>query len=510
MAQKITKKDKDAISEYAKRVAWITENAAKGTFETTEQRREAIKRAKKDINFMVRRYFSHIADCDSGEFQIELANMVKRNPTFKGFAEWPRGHAKSVWCTIFIPFWLMINGQSRYFLQISNCFDAAADLLDDLRAELESNPMIIQDFGEQKTITKKWERGYFITKSGFIGRALGIGQKVRGLRVGKYRPDFCEVDDLETEEINGNPQRQDKYAKWIERSLIPTMTGKFRRLLWSNNKWAKRMVQTVLQKKHPKWKVHHIKAYNPVTLEPIAWPAMYPKEYWQAQVHELGSIACQAEYNQEPHTEGKIFTEKYFRWEKLPRIDHYDSVIAYWDVAYSDKETADFNAIKVWGRKGDYFYLVKAFVRQCKPDDVFRWMYLYNSLLPFDLGFYYESQFWNDSLNIIYKQVKKEWKGKDINLIKDDESKKRKYDRIIERLLPLYQQGRIIYNKREESSNDMQVGNEQLKGIEPGYKTHDDSPDADEGALRILMNQYNPEDPDQETTHGGSRRTTKY
>jgi hypothetical protein len=350
MATKITKKDRDAIAEYAKRVAWILENAEKGSFETKKQRDDAIARAKKDINFMVRRYFSHIADCDSGEFQIELAGMVKRNPTFKGFAEWPRGHAKSVWCTIFIPFWLMINGQSRYFLQISNCFDAAADLLDDLRAELEANDRIIKDFGVQKTAHKKWERGYFITANGFIGRALGIGQKVRGLRVGKWRPDFCEVDDLETEEINGNPQRQDRYASWIEKSLLPTMTGKFRRLLWSNNRWAKRMVHTVLQKKHPNWKVHHVKAYDPLTLEAIAWPEMYPKSYWEGQVRELGTIACQAEYNQKPHTEGKTFTDKLFRWEKVPRIDHYDSIVGYWDVAYSDKETADYNAIKIWGK----------------------------------------------------------------------------------------------------------------------------------------------------------------
>ncbi|MCT4647578.1 MAG: hypothetical protein N4A74_21500 [Carboxylicivirga sp.] len=513
MATKITKKDRDAIAEYAKRVAWILENAEKGSFETKKQRDDAIARAKKDINFMVRRYFSHIADCDSGEFQIELAGMVKRNPTFKGFAEWPRGHAKSVWCTIFIPFWLMINGQSRYFLQISNCFDAAADLLDDLRAELEANDRIIKDFGVQKTAHKKWERGYFITANGFIGRALGIGQKVRGLRVGKWRPDFCEVDDLETEEINGNPQRQDRYASWIEKSLLPTMTGKFRRLLWSNNRWAKRMVQTVLQKKHPNWKVHHVKAYDPLTLEAIAWPEMYPKSYWEGQVRELGTIACQAEYNQKPHTEGKTFTDKLFRWEKVPRIDHYDSIVGYWDVAYSDKETADYNAIKIWGKKGDYYYLVKAFVRQCRMDEAIDWMFLYNSLLPqsVSLTFFYESQFWNDALKMSYKSIWKKWKGKapEISLVTDERRKGRKYDRILT-MLPYYQQGRIIFNAREEGSNDMQEGTAQLKGIEPGYSTHDDSPDADEGAIYKLNELFVPNEPDRETIYGDERRTKRY
>ena len=507
---KITKKDKDALREYQERVKWILENAGKGGFESKEEQKAAIEKAKKDYNFMVKRYFSHVAECENGQFQIDLANDVKRAATFKGFAEWPRGHAKSVHCTIFIPFWLYINGQSWYYLQISNCFDAASDLLDDLRAELEANPQIITDFGVQKTSSKKWERGYFITKKGYIGRALGFGQKVRGLRVGNRRPDFCEVDDLETEELNNNPQRQDKAAKWIERSLLPTMTGKFRRFLYSNNRWAKRMVQTILQKLHPTWKVHHVRAYNKGTLEPIAWPEMYPKEYWLAQVAELGTIACDAEYNQEPHEEGKLFTAKLFRWEKLPRIDHFDSILAYWDVAYSDSDTADYNAVKVWGRKGLNFYLIKAFVRQCKMDDAIEWMFLYSVTLPegVQLNFYYEAQFWNDALRLSYKTVRDKF-GYDIPLIKDERKKPNKYSRI-EAMLPFYQQGRIIFNTKEESSNDMQEGLSQLKGIEPGYKTHDDSPDADEGALFKLNQIFVPADEQHKTLYGKARRNQHY
>ena len=506
---KFTTKDKKAIEEYRKRVEWLLSITHDEIVDTKDSKTARIERAKKDYNFMVKEYFSHIAECECGDFQIELANKVKRNMTFKGFAEWPRGFAKSVHCTIFIPFWLHINGQSWYYLQISNCFDAAADLLDDLRAELEANLKIIRDFGEQKVIGKKWERGYFITANGYIGRALGVGQKVRGLRVGNRRPDFCEADDMETEEINENPQRQDKQARWIERSLIPTMTGKFRRFLYSNNRWAKRMIQTILQEKHPTWFVHHVKAYDPVTLE-SAWHAMYPKEYWEAQIKELGTITCQAEYNQEPHTEGKIFTDKLFRWDKIPRMDHYDHVLAYWDVAYSDKDTADYNAIRVWGKKGDYYYLIKSFVRQCKMYDAIEWMFVYHSLVPsgVSLIFWYESQFWNDALQMVYKQLKKKYK-RDIPLITDERNKPNKYKRIIT-LLPYYQQGRIIYNEREKSSNDMQEGTAQLKGIEPGYKTHDDAPDADEGAIYKLNEMYAPSDPDQTTTHGDERRTKKY
>jgi phage terminase large subunit-like protein len=376
--------------------------------------------------------------------------MVKRDATFKGFAEWARGHAKSVWATIFIPFWLKIYNDSHYLLD------------------------------------------------------------------GNARPDFIVVDDLETEEINGNPKRQDGYAKWIERSLIPTMTGKYRRFLYSNNRWAKRMVQTVLQARHTKWKVHHVKAYDPKTLEPLAWPEMYPREYWEAQVRDLGTLACQAEYNQEPHVEGKIFLTKYFRYEKIPRIDHFDSVLGYWDPAYSDKDTADTNAIRIWGRKGDYYYLLKSFVRHCEMDDAIEWMHLYQATLPkgFTIRFYYERQFYNKTLEKTHQKIAKKWRkrGVVISLIRDDDRKGKKYDRIVSILLPLFQQGFMIFNKKEESSNDHQEGTAQLQGIEPGYNCHDDAPDADHGAITKLSNEYNPgsNNEDSGTTYGGGRRTSKY
>jgi hypothetical protein len=505
---KITTKDKKAIEEFRKKVEFIHSNTSLNLYETEQDKEARKKRTRKDIKFMVEYYFSHIADSECGDFQVQIAKKVIRNFLFKGFLEWPRGHAKSIWATLFIPFWLYINGHTNYMVIVSNCETAAADLSDDLRAELEGNQKIINDFGVQKVPGKKWEYGFFITNGGLIVRALGIGQKIRGLRVGKQRPDLCVVDDIETEEINQNPKRQDNYATWIEKSLLPTMTGKYRRLLWSNNRWAPRMIQTVLQERHPNWYVHHIKAYDPVTLEPIAWPQMYPKEYWEAQVLDLGPLACQAEYNQEPHVEGKIFTDDLIRWDKIPRLDHMDHVLAYWDVAYSGKN--DFNAVKVWGRKGEYFYKIKAFVRQCKMADAIEWMFLYSSLLPqsVHLNFYYESQFWNDALEMTYAEVAGKF-GFDIPLIKDDRKKGNKYDRMVG-TLPYYQQGRIIYNQKEKSSNDMQIGLAQLKGIEPGYKSHDDSPDADEGALFKLNRLFVPNNVSSQVSYGNPRRTGRY
>ncbi|MEG1464813.1 MAG: hypothetical protein RSC11_07945 [Mucinivorans sp.] len=60
-----------------------------------------------------------------------------------------------------------------------------------------------------------------------------------------------------------------------------------------------------------------------------------------------------------------------------------------------------------------------------------------------------------------------------------------KFTRILT-MHPYYQNGRVYHNKKEQANNDMQTGLNQLYGIEPGYHTHDDAPDADQQAIEYL------------------------
>jgi hypothetical protein len=367
--KQLSQKDKKALEEYRKKVRLLQEQTIINPYETPEDKYNRIEKAKKDVKFCVEYYFPHYCTSECADFQIEFANIIKRNKTIKIFTEWPRGHAKSVWVNVFIPFWLWINNDIHYLVVIGNNADKAKQLLADLQAEFEGNQRIINDFGEQKQ-TGSWELGDFQTKSGFIAKSLGYGQDVRGLRVGSHRPDHISGDDIEDKDTVKNPKRQDDAATWIERSLLPTMDGDRRRFTYANNRFAARMIQTVLQLRHPKWRVHHIKAYDPVTYKPT-WHQKYTAQYWKDMEEELGILACKAEYNQDPHTEGKIFTDKLFRWEKAPRLNHFDAIVGYWDVAYSGNN--DYNAVKIWGKKDIYFYLIKAFVRQCEMDQAIEW-----------------------------------------------------------------------------------------------------------------------------------------
>jgi predicted phage terminase large subunit-like protein len=158
-------------------------------------------------------------------------------------------------------------------------------------------------------------------------------------------------------------------------------------------------------------------------------------------------------------------------------------------VAYSDAKTADFNAIKIWGLKEGKFYLIKAMVQQCKMEVAIKWMFDYVTDLPQSvrINWHFESQFWNDALRMVYKEVTCKYLHS-ISLIQAERPKGNKFDRILG-MLPFYHQGRIYYNEAERANSDMQIGIAQLLAIEPGYKSHDDSPDADAAALDLL-NRY--------------------
>jgi len=479
--------DKQAIERYREKLEMIRRGNAINPNETKAEQRERIERAKKDVRYFVATYFKHYADAESADFHVALANRVKKNPKSRELVRWGRGLAKSVWCDVIIPIWLWVNGEDVYMVIVGNNYDKAAILLSDTQAELEANPLLVHDFGEQK-LNGSWTDGDFRSRDGrFIGKALGMGQSPRGLRVGSKRPNYIVPDDLEDKDTSKNPKRQDEVVEWILRDLIPTMDGPVRRYLHPNNDPWPRSIQNLLEKRNAKWHVDLVRAYNPITYAP-AWHQKYPSTYYKEVEEDIGSIAALAEYNHDPHVEGKVFTDDLIQWGKAPRIDHFQHIVGHWDVAFSGKN--DYNAVKVWALYGRQFWHLKAFCKQCKMADAIRFMYDYEEELkqrsekPIIVHWKVEEQFWNDPVRQAIAEVEKE-KGRPLNLVVKKRSTANKFDRILT-LHPYYQNGRPYYDEREKSSNDMQVGIAQLKGIEPGYRTHDDGPDADQQAMEEL------------------------
>ena len=484
------RQDKLAVERYLQKIELAKTAGSPNPYETKKEREARIASYKDNPRAMVEYYFPHYATSECADFQIEWAFLVRDNPIFKGFCQWGRALAKSVWNNILIPFWLWLQEEPIYLVIVGNNLRRAEQLLEDLRAEFEANPRILADFGEQMQIGS-WEAGFFITKGGFIGQALGMGQSVRGLRVKNKRPTHIVPDDIETKEISKNPKRQLEMVQWILRDLIPTMDGDIRRFMQANNRFAHMMIQTILQELNPKWTVHQVNAFNPVTFEPT-WHQKYSATYFKEVVDEIGFLAANAEYNNTPHVEGTYFKDEHFHWVKLPKLKDFKTIAGWWDVAYSDNKNSDYNSIIVEGiSNSNKFYVIDTFCKQSKMVNAVRWMCHYQKTLPkgIKIFWFYESQFWNDEVQRIIDEVQAE-QGVYLNLIKRKPEKKNKEERIME-LYPYYQNNRVYYNEELKGSSDMQVGISQLKGIEPGYKTHDDWPDG-HASLTKELEKFNP------------------
>lgn len=477
-------KDKQALKEWRAKRKLILENTDVNYNESKQVQAERIAKAKKDYRFFFDYYLPHYATSSTPSFHVKGAKRVKRHKTYKGWWQWGRGLGKSVVANVGVPLWLWINGDINFMVVIGQNEDKAKILLGDLQAEFESNQRLKHDFGDQEN-TGNWQDGFFKTKNGFIAKAIGMGQDPRGLRVVSQRPDYIVCDDWEIKETAKNPKRQNEYAKWLLRGVIPTMDDGNRRVILANNYFTPKMIFSIIIEESDAWDIYRVNAYDPVSYLPT-WKEKYSKEHFKEIEQEIGILAAKAEYNNDPHIEGKIFTDQMIQWTKLPRLDHFTAIVGHWDVAYSGTSTSDYNAVRVWGVKDQQFYYITSFCKQSKIRAALEFMAHYQMSLPSSVHIHwrFEAQFWNDEIERVISEVESHF-NISLNLVKTERPRKKKYDRILS-LHPYYQNGRVWYNEKMKSHNDTKEGLAQLKAIEPGYKTHDDAPDADEQAIQWL------------------------
>ncbi|HMM01240.1 MAG TPA: hypothetical protein PKC96_07990, partial [Bacilli bacterium] len=156
-----------------------------------------------------------------------------------------------------------------------------------------------------------------------------------------------------------------------------------------------------------------------VTHEPT-WN-YYTADYYREQELNMGIPAAYAEYLHETKLEGKIFSEDSIQWCELPDLHEFEMIISHWDIAYTDNETSDYNAVRVWGVKNRKFYLIDCFVKQAKMKLACNWMCEFKKSLPDDINiiFQYESQFWNEEVGRNIDEAEEEH-GVNLNIMKID------------------------------------------------------------------------------------------
>ena len=386
---------------------------------------------------------------------------------------------------VMIPMWLMCQKQRQIHVMVlvGKSEDNAKTLLGDIQAELQYNKRYIHDFGPQYN-AGNWQDGEFVTRNGVAFFARGRGQSPRGLRYRNRRPDYIVIDDLDDDELCENDTRVRKITEWVKEALFGAFGAEGGRFIMVGNLISKCSV------------LANIAASKGVFVSQVnvldkngkpSWPEYWTIERIKAKREFMGYRAFEKEYMNNPIKEGSVFRKDWIKFKKMLPLDRYDKIVAYCDPSFKGSTQNDYKAIKVWGKIGTELHHIKAFVRQCSVSEMVRWFYDLHESLPEGVicEYYIEANFLQDILLDEFA-TEGRLRGYQLPIQADKRKKPDKFGRI-EAVSPLWERGFVFYNEAMKNDPDMLAGIEQTLSIEKGSRTHDDAPDADEGAIYILQ-----------------------
>lgn len=181
-------------------------------------------RVKWDFRFFCETYFPHFIDARvaPSAFQQHCYRLVPAlmlKPGARAAEVGPRGEGKSTLLVQLHSLWRIVNGYSRYQLMAMDAKEQAEMMLDAVKAELEVNPRLRQDFPEACGRGPMWRTTKVITANGVMVEAMGANKRIRGRRYGAYRPDIVFVDDFENDENVRSKEWRDKREMLLRSSI---------------------------------------------------------------------------------------------------------------------------------------------------------------------------------------------------------------------------------------------------------------------------------------------------
>lgn len=169
--------------------AWDSRRRSTGT-ETRNERRERLER---DFFGWCRHYLPHYFVLPPSKMHRELASdflRIVNSPDVERFAfAAPRGNAKTTFLLAFL-LWCIVYKRKRFIIFITSTAELADIFLGDIKAELEDNERLLEDFPEATGRGGLWRENAVVTRNGVRIQALGAGKKIRGRKHRQFRPDL--------------------------------------------------------------------------------------------------------------------------------------------------------------------------------------------------------------------------------------------------------------------------------------------------------------------------------
>ena len=386
--------------------------------------------------------------------------------------------------------YLALTKRKRFFVLASATIDSAKRLLAPYKINFESNPRIRQFYGSQVTLGQ-WTDGEFTAKCGAKFVALGAGSAPRGARNEEVRPDVIYMDDYDTDEDCRNPETLKKKWDWFEASLYPTRSiSEPTLILWCGNIIAKDCCIKKAGAKARHWDIVNIRDKNGHS----TWPAKNTEEQIDTVLSNISTKSAQAEYFNNPVSEGTIF--KYLPFGKVPPLKKFKFLIAYGDPAYSDskKKASSTKALWLIGKHKGVYYIIKGFLARELNATFIGWYFDIMEYVGGKTNVYYymeNNKLQDPFFNQVFKPLLREecnHRNKQLYIKGDERKKTDKATRIEANLEPIDRNCEWVFNEEERDNPHMQELINQFKLFEMHLPYNADGPDCIEGGITILEN----------------------
>ena len=450
--------------------------------EDEEVKKVRVAMLEADTEAWFKHYFRRYAFAEPAQFHLDATKRIVEHPEWFEVRMWSRELAKST-RTMMETLYLCLTKRKKYVLLISNSLDNAVRLLAPYKTNLESNKRIIHDYGVQEN-PGSWAMTEFTTVNGIAFRALGAGQSPRGTRNEEVRPDVILFDDIDTDEDCLNPDIIAKRWRWVEEAAIGTRSiSKATTVIFCGNRIAvdccvERAIKVA----------DHVDEINIRNKQGASsWKEKNTEADIDRVLKQKSYAAAQKEYFNNPVHEGAVF--KQMNYKPILELKEYDLMVCYTDPSY--KDTNDYKATVLVGAwKGEY-HIIKCYLQKTTSANMLDWHYKIMDLVKNSTCYYYmEASFMQDVLvKEMFEEARR--RGRSIPVMGDVRKKKEKFVRIECLLEPLNRDGSLYLNAAERNDPNMKLLAEQFTAFSPGSRSHDDGPDAVEGAVRILDEKLN-------------------
>ena len=226
----------------------------------------------------------------------------------------PRGFSKTTRFSLVFPLWLCIYKKRNFPIIFGSSQTTAEDNLASIRAEIEQNERLFEDFGELKG--KVWKTNKIALSNGTAIVARGTGASTRGVKNGPDRPDIAICDDIMTDALAESKKQRDKVYNWFKRVVLPLGRDIFPVLIntiFHEDDIVCRLFKELAEGRLKGWVGFRFAASTP-SGESL-WPAYWTDEKLRKKEDELGSAAWSTEMQNEPLSSEDAIIKRFHFYE---------------------------------------------------------------------------------------------------------------------------------------------------------------------------------------------------